>query len=42
MIMKKLIILIVMLLSVAASSFAVEVEIDGLWYELVSSTVAIS
>ena len=34
--MKKQLLLIVMLLSVAASAFAVEVEIDGLWYEVVT------
>ena len=35
-IMKKQLLLIVLLLSVAASAFAVEVEIDGLWYEVVA------
>ena len=36
-IMKKQLLLIVMLLSTAASAFAVEeVEIDGLWYEVVA------
>ena len=34
--MKKQLLLIVMLLSAAASAFAVEVEIDGLWYEVVT------
>ena len=35
--MKKQLLLIVMLLSTAASAFAVEeVEIDGLWYEVVA------
>ena len=35
--MKKQFILLTLLLS-AASAFAVEEEIDGLWYELVSKT----
>lgn len=35
MIMKKQLLLIVMLLSAAASAFAVEVKIDGLWYEVI-------
>ena len=34
--MKKQLLLIVMLLSAAASAFAVEVESDGLWYEVVT------
>ena len=34
--MKKQLLLTVMLLSAAASAFAVEVEIDGLWYEVVA------
>ena len=34
--MKKQLLLIVSLLSIAASAFAVEVEIDGLWYEVVT------
>ena len=34
--MKKQLLLLVMMLSVAASAFAVEAEIDGLWFELVS------
>ncbi|MBR6892963.1 MAG: leucine-rich repeat domain-containing protein [Bacteroidaceae bacterium] len=34
--MKKQLLLIMMLLSAAASAFAVEVEIDGLWYEMVA------
>ena len=33
--MKKQLLLLVMLLSAAASAFAVETEIDGLWYEVV-------
>jgi len=36
--MKKQIFLLTLLLSVAASAFAVEVEIGGLWYEVVSKT----
>ena len=36
--MKKHILLLTLLLSVVASAFAVEAEIDGLWYELVSKT----
>ena len=38
--MKKQLLLLVMMLSVAASAFAVEVEINGLWYELVSRAKA--
>ena len=34
--MRKLLTTIVLMLSLAASTFAVEVEIDGLWYDLVS------
>ena len=34
--MKKQLLLLVMMLSVAASAFAVEVEINGLWYEVVT------
>ena len=34
--MKKQLLLIVMLLAATASAFAVEVEIDGLWYEVVA------
>ena len=34
--MKKQLLLIVILLSAAANAFAVEVEIDGLWYEVVA------
>ena len=34
--MKKQIFLLTLMLSVAASAFAVEAEINGLWYELVS------
>ena len=34
--MKKQIILLALMLSVAASAFAVEAEINGLWYELVT------
>jgi hypothetical protein len=34
--MRKLLTIIVLMLSLAASTFAVEVEIDGLWYDLVS------
>ncbi len=36
--MKKQILLLTLLLSVAASAFAIEAEINGLWYELVSET----
>ena len=36
--MKKQIFLLTLLLSVAASAFAAEVEIGGLWYEVVSKT----
>ena len=34
--MKKQLLLLTLLLSVTASAFAVEAEINGLWYELVS------
>ena len=33
--MKKLLLLLALMLSVASSAFAVEAEIGGLWYELV-------
>ena len=36
--MKKQILLLALILSVSASAFAVEAEINGLWYELVSKT----
>ncbi|MBR4921521.1 MAG: leucine-rich repeat domain-containing protein [Prevotella sp.] len=36
--MKKQLLLLAMMLSMAANVFAVEVEIDGLWYEVVSKT----
>ncbi len=36
--MKKNLLLVALMLSMAASAFAMEVEIDGLWYEVVSKT----
>lgn len=36
--MKKQLLLLVMMLSMATNAFSVEVEIDGLWYEIVSKT----
>ena len=36
--MKKQLLLITLMLSVAANAFSVEVEINGLWYEVVSKT----
>ena len=36
--MRKQLLLLTLLLSMTANTFAVEVEIDGLWYELVSKT----